>query len=71
MCHEIKKGKSLASSIYVFVKTNPFKDGAEQYNASQKCILTEPTNDSMEITKVALNVLRKLYKKGFNIKKQE
>ena len=66
---KLRKEKSLASSIYVFIKTNPFKDGAKQYNASQKFILTEPTNDSMEITKVALNVLRKLYKKGFNYKK--
>ena len=66
---KLRKEKSLASSIYVFIKTNPFKDGAKQYNASQKFILEEPTNDSMEITKVALNVLRKLYKKGFNYKK--
>ncbi len=66
---KLRKQKSLASSIYVFIKTNPFKDGTKQYNASQKFTLIEPTNDSMEITKVALNVLHRLYKRGFNYKK--
>ena len=71
MCNEIKKGKKFSSFYLCFIRTNPFKDGAKQYNASQKAMLTVPTNDGMEITKQALAVLERLYKEGFNYKKQE
>ena len=66
---KLRKEKSLAHSICVFVRTNPFKESAKQYNASQKAMLAVPTNDGMEITKQALAVLERLYKKGFNYKK--
>ena len=66
---KLRQEKSLAASIWVFIKTNPFKNADCQYNPSQKIILDVPSNDSMEITRQALRVLKNIYKKGFNYKK--
>jgi DNA polymerase V len=66
---KLRKEKSLASSILVFIKTNPFKDSDQQYNPCQKVTLDVPVNDSMEITKQALMALKNIYKKGFSYKK--
>ena len=66
---KLRKQKSLAASILVFIKTNPFKNSQNQYNPYQKVILDVPLNDSMEITKQALMALKKIYKKGFSYKK--
>ena len=66
---KLRKEKSLASSILVFIKTNPFKDSGQQYNPCQKVTLDVPVSDSMEITKQALMALKNIYKKGFSYKK--
>ena len=66
---KLRKEKSLAASVLVFIKTNSFKNSQYQYNPYQKVILDVPLNDSMEITKQALMALKKIYKKGFSYKK--
>tara|TARA_Y100001933_G_scaffold257018_1_gene302608 strand:- start:91 stop:1344 length:1254 start_codon:yes stop_codon:yes gene_type:complete len=66
---KLRKEKSLATSILVFIKTNPFKNEDFQYNNAQKIIMKVPSNDSMEITKNALLLLNRIYKKGYSYKK--
>ena len=66
---KLRKEKSLATSILVFIKTNPFKNEDFQYNNAQKIIMKVPSNDSMEITKNALLLLNIIYKKGYSYKK--
>ena len=65
---KLRQEKSLAASIWVFIKTNPFKN-ADYSTTFSKIILDVPSNDSMEITRQALKVLKNIYKKGFNYKK--
>ena len=50
-------------------KDNPFKNEDFQYNNAQKIIMKVPSNDSMEITKNALLLLNRIYKKGYSYKK--
>ncbi len=66
---KLRKEKSLATSIMVFIKTNPFKNIDSQYNNAQKFIMKMPSDDSMEITKNALLLLSRIYKKGYSYKK--
>jgi DNA polymerase V len=66
---KLRKERSLAGSILVFIKTNPFKNEGYQYNNCQKFILDVPTNDSLELTKKAIKVLEAIYKKGYAYKK--
>ena len=66
---KLRKEKSLATSIMVFIKTNPFKNTDFQYNNAQKFTMKIPSSDSMEITKNALLLLSRIYKKGYSYKK--
>ena len=66
---KLRKEKSLATSVLVFIKTNPFKNEGYQYNNCQKFTLDVPSNDSLVLTKQALRVLDHIYKKGYAYKK--
>ena len=66
---KLRKEKSLAFKVMVFLTTNPFNTSETQYRASQKIMLDVPTNDGVEITKVAISALKKIYKSGFIYKK--
>ena len=66
---KLRKEKSLAFKVMVFLTTNPFNTSESQYRASQKIMLDVPTNDGVEITKVAISALKKIYKSGFIYKK--
>ncbi len=66
---KLRKEKSLAFKVMVFLTTNPFNNSESQYRASQKIMLDVPTNDGVEITKVAISALKKIYKSGFIYKK--
>ena len=66
---KLRKEKSLSFKVVVFLTTNPFNSSEAQYRASQKITLDVPTNDSVEITKVAIAALKKIYKSGFVYKK--
>jgi len=59
---KLRKEKSCCTSISVFLSTNPFKPQAKQYNPYQVTQLDIPTNDSMEIVKVAIRGLESIYR---------
>ena len=66
---KLRKENSLATSLLVFIKTNPFKDLNHQYNVSERVVFDVPTNDSMDIAKQSLKLLKRMYKQGFSYKK--
>jgi len=66
---KLRKENSLATSLLVFIKTNPFKDLNHQHNVCQKAVFDIPTNDSMDIAKQSLKLLKRMYKQGFSYKK--
>jgi DNA polymerase V len=66
---KLRKEKSCAAMVSIFINTNPFKHVEGQYNGYRKVLLDIPTNDSMEIVKAAILGLRSIYRKGHAYKK--
>jgi len=59
---KLRKEKSCCTSVSVFLSTNPFKPQAKQYNLYKVIHLDVPTNDSMEIVKIAIKGLESIYR---------
>ena len=59
---KLRKEKSCCTNVSVFLSTNPFKPQAKQYNPYKVIHLDVPTNDSMEIVKVAIKALESIYR---------
>ena len=59
---KLRKEKSCCTTVGVFLSTNPFKPQAKQYNPYIVTQLHVPTNDSMEIVKVAIKALESIYR---------
>ena len=70
ICAEkLRKQKSCALSLMVFIHTNNFREDLPQY--LQNCVIELPvaTNSTLEIVKYALIALKRIYKKGYQLKK--
>lgn len=66
---KLRKQKSCAQSLMVFIHTNNFREDLQQY--FQNCVikLPVPTNSTPEIVHYALTALRNIYRKGYQYKK--
>lgn len=66
---KLRKQKSCAQSLMVFIHTNNFREDLPQY--FQNCVikLPVPTNSTPEIVHYALTALRNIYRKGHQYKK--
>lgn len=65
---KLRKQKSLANSVLIFIMTNKFVSGPQYVN--YKIIqLPVPTNQTAELIHYAVIALKKLYKKGYSYKK--
>ncbi|SVD35551.1 uncharacterized protein METZ01_LOCUS388405, partial [marine metagenome] len=56
-----------AGYISVFIKTNPFKEN--HHNCIRGMLLNVPTNDSIELVKEAIRLLKSIYKPNQKYKK--
>jgi len=68
-CEKLRAQRSLVKSMYVFVKTNRFREDLGQYNQSIAISLVNPTDDLRLITHYAKQCLKKIYKPQFQYKK--
>ena len=59
---KLRKEKSCCATVSVFLSTNPFNPQAKQYNPYKVIQLNVPTNDSMEIVKLAIKGLESIYR---------
>jgi DNA polymerase V len=66
---KMRKQGSLASTISVFIRTNPFRKDLPYYSKSTGFQLINPTDDVRAITKYAKMCLRQIYRQGFHYKK--
>ncbi len=66
---KLRKQKSEANMLSVFIRSNSFKRDEEQYNASRSVRLAYASNSSSDIIHYALIALKKVYKDGYNYKK--
>jgi DNA polymerase V len=65
---KLRQQNSLASALSVFIYTDRFKD-EPQYNGSMTYRLPYPTSSCLELTEYGLNLLERIFKKGFKYKK--
>lgn len=69
-CSEkLRRQKSIANLITVFIHTDYFNENDRQYSKSQTLNLEVPTNSQMELVKNSLNALGLIYRKGYKYKK--
>ncbi len=62
---KLREQDSLASSITIFIKTNTFKQGIEQYSNSFTMPLPYPTAFTPDIVRSALDGLKAMYREGY------
>jgi len=69
-CSEkLRQQKTVASIVGVFLNTNAFREDLAQYWNYQEQRLITPTSASITIIETATEVLRKIYRQGFQYKK--
>lgn len=60
---------SLAGMVQVYIRTNPHKESAPQYQRGLTIPLPEATDDTLRLTRAALWGLRRIYRPGFAYQK--
>ncbi len=60
---------SLAGMVQVYVRTNPHKENAPQYQRGLTIPLPEATDDTLRLTRAALWGLRRIYRPGYAYQK--
>jgi len=66
---KLRHDRSVASSLCVFVRTNPFKESDSQYEKSVVVPLTQPTDNTIKIVNASLKGLKEIYRSGYQYKK--
>lgn len=66
---KLRHDGSVAASLCVFVRTNPFKEGAPQYQRSMIVPLFQPTDDTTKLVHASLQGLKAIYRSGYGYKK--
>jgi len=66
---KLRNDQSVAASLCVFIRTNPFKESDPQYEKSVVVPLTQPSDDTTKIVSAALKGLRAIYRTGYQYKK--
>jgi len=65
----LRRQNSVCYSIYVFILTNQFREGAYPYYRSSIVTQEFPTDSTIKIVKGAIEALVKIYRKGYSYKK--
>jgi len=66
---KLRQDGSVAASVCVYVRTNPFKEDDPQYQQSLVVPLSQPTDNTMRLVSAALQGLKTIYRSGFHYKK--
>jgi DNA polymerase V len=69
VAEKLRHDGSVAASVCVYIRTNPFKDDEPQYQRSMIVPLGQPSDDTMVLISAALKGLKKIYRSGFRYKK--
>lgn len=66
---KLRRQKSLASGMLVFIIKSPFREQGAQYVDSKHMMLSIPTDNTNELIKYAKSLLGDIFKKGHSYKK--
>lgn len=64
---KLRNQKSLAGAIQVFIQTSPFGDSPKYANSM--VVTIQPTDDTIRLVEIALAILKKLYRRGYDYQK--
>lgn len=67
-CEKLRKQKSYAGAISVYIRTSPFTD-EPKYSNTRTVSLPSPTDDTRQLVSVALWILKGIYKSGYKYQK--
>jgi len=62
---KLRRQQSVANTIAVFIRTNPFREKDPQYSKHIVVPLSQPSDDTLHLTKAALWILKRIYRPGF------
>ena len=66
---KLRKHETVASVVGVFINTNSFREDLQQYWNFQEQRLITPSNSTSVIVQVATEVLKRIYRQGYQYKK--
>lgn len=66
---KLRRQGSLAARVQVYIRTNPFKENAPQYQRGVNIPLTEATDDTLRLIRAAHWGLKRLYRSGYAYQK--
>lgn len=66
---KLRQRKLYAGSVYVYIRTSPFRDAQQQYDNNLRLPLHTATNDTLQLVQAALAALRQIYRPGYDYMK--
>ncbi|MDX8386327.1 MAG: Y-family DNA polymerase [Gallionella sp.] len=66
---KLRKQDSVAAMAYVYIRTNPHKDGEPQHSPGMMVGLPDATNDTCALVEAVLAGLRVIYREGYRYQK--
>lgn len=66
---KLRRQKSVAELIHVYIRTNPHRKGHPQYCQGLAIPLPQATDDTMALVRVALWGLKRIYRPGYEYQK--
>ena len=66
---KLRRQHSVAATAYVYIRTNPHKEGEPQYSPGMMVALPQATNDTRELVDAVLVCLRRIYREEFRYQK--
>jgi DNA polymerase V len=66
---KLRRQGSMAGMVQVYIRTNPFKENAPQYQRGVNVPLTEATDDTLRLIRAAHWGLKRLYRSGYAYQK--
>lgn len=66
---KLRKQHSYAGSVYVYIRTSPFKENQPFYSNGLTMAIPTPTDNTMQLVNIALWGLKQIYKPNFNYAK--
>lgn len=66
---KLRRQRSVANSVQVYIRTNPYSEKQPQYQRGITVPLTLATSDTVRLTRAALWGLKRIYRSGFAYQK--
>jgi DNA polymerase V len=65
---KLRRQDSYAALLHVFIHTSPFGDGPK-YSGGETIKLPAPTDDTLQLVRLAMYILKRIYRPGFRFQK--